>query len=474
MMTIYIIASLILAGAFLLIKNIFLRKVLIILSLIDQSAFTYYAFLHLGEADTPFFAYDSLGVLLTAVLTILSFATFYHSLIYFKEHKTISRHQRIYLASLGLLISAMTATYFSSTMGVMWASIEATTLAVAVLIYHERTKVSIEATWKYIFISSIGIALAFIGIMFLSAVAADNGLSNLDIDGLVGVAKQMDPTWLKISFVLILTGFSAKMGLFPLHTVCIDAHTVAPPPISAFISTSLMNVGFVGIYRMYTIVAQTEILAWSNSVLLIIGVLSILFSATQLIRVKHFKRMIAFSSLEHMGIVAICLSAGGIGHYAAILHIVLHSFIKSALFYQIAQVKTVFGTYSISHTGNYIKKNPIGALIILFGFIVIVGIPPSGLFYTELLMIKSMLLGGQTYIVILILILLTIILFALGKNFLQLLYGNAKEDISDDQIPISRWHYVSQFVLLGLIVYLGFNPPDLLVGFINSAIEIIQ
>jgi hydrogenase-4 component F len=474
MIIIYLIGLILIAGLFTIPKPIILQKLLILITLAAQTSLLVYSYLHLDESDAVYFTFGALGVLLTAVLTILSFATFYHSLDHFVQAGDSKRNIGIYCASLTILIAAMTATYFANTMGVMWASIEATTLSVAVLIYHDRTKISVEATWKYIYISSIGIAIAFIGIMFLSVVVADSGLDTLNIDSIIQVANQLDPIWLKISFVLILTGFSAKMGLFPLHTVCIDAHTVAPPPISAFISTALMNVGFVGIYRIYSIIAQTPALVWANNVLLVMGMLSVLFAASQLVRANHFKRMFAFSSLEHMGLIAICLSMGGVGYYAAILHLILHSFAKSALFYQISQVKQLNDTYSISDSGDYIKRNPTGALIIILSFITISAVPPSGVFYTELLMFKSMFANGHYYIIILLAILLTIIIYAMGKNFLHLLFSPADSVLPADHItPIRKTLYISQFVLLGLVIYLGFNTPEMVTELIQNAIKVI-
>ena len=468
-MVIYFLVAFLCGGLILLLRNKTANLVLRSAFLLTQLGVTSYAFLHAGLTDSIYFNFDSIGIILAGVLSILSIATFYHSYLHHKRHPISITNESIYYASLILLITAMTGAYFTNHMGVLWAWLEATTLSVSVLIYHERTATSLEATWKYVFICSIGISIAFIGILFLSIVATTEGLTNLFLEDLMSAAKVMDITWLKIAFVLLFTGFSAKLGIFPLHTVCVDAHTAAPTPISAFISTSLMNVGFLGIFRMYSILAQTEAHHWANQILMISGVFSIAISAMQLLRVKHFKRMFAFSSLEQMGIVAVALSIGGIGYYAAILHIVLHSFTKAGLFYQIGQMESILHTYWIKDTGGYMKINPLGAVVVLLLFIMITAIPPSGLFVSELMVFKSLFSGSYYLISILMLLFLSVTIFALSKNFMQLLYSADQE--GPGIVKINNAETISQFILIALILYMAYSPPAFFTRLINSSIS---
>lgn len=469
-MVIYFLVAFVCGGLILLLRNKTVNLVLRCAFLLTQLGVTTYAFLHPGVTDSLYFNFDSIGIILTTVLSILSIATFYHSYLYHKRHPINLTNESIYYASLILLITAMTGAYFTNHMGVLWAWLEATTLSVSVLIYHERTATALEATWKYVFICSIGISIAFIGILFLSIAATKGGLTNLFLTDLMAAAKVLDITWLKIAFLLLFTGFSAKLGIFPLHTVCVDAHTAAPTPISAFISTSLMSVGFLGIFRMYSIIVQTEAHHWANQILMISGVISLAVSAMQLLRAKHFKRMFAFSSLEQMGIVAIALSAGGIGYYAAILHIVLHSFAKASLFYQIGQVDSIFHSYWIKDTGGYMKINPLGAIVILLLFIMITGIPPSGLFVSELMVFKSLFAGNHYFISVLVLFLLSVIIFVFGRNFMQLLYSTDQEGHVSGTVEVNKAETASQFILITLIIYLAFWPPSFFTDLINSAI----
>ncbi len=454
-------------------KNDRMTKILSALFLIALLAIITYAFSNLEQMNSTYYKFDNLGLLLSFVLGILSLFTFYHSHLYLKRHNFNSKQEAIYYASLVLLITAMMSAYFAENIAVLWVSIEATTLFVSILIFHERNKEALEATWKYLFVSSFGVALAFIGILFLSITASSNGITDLSLSHLLKIAPLMSPIWLKMTFLLVLTGFSAKMGLFPLHTVAIDAHTVAPPPISAFISTTLMNVGFLGIYRVFCIISQTEVIQWAQNVLLIVGVLSIFMSAIQLLKIRHYKRMFAFSSLEHMGIVALGLGIGGIGYYAAILHLVFHSFVKAGLFYQIGQVYQFFKSYWIKDVSGYFKRNPIGGLALILGVISILAIPPSGLFVSEFLVFKAMFLAGHYYIGIFVLILLTVIIYSFSKNSFHLLYDNPKLEMTEAVKP-NPYETISQFVLFGLVIYLGINPPVFFTDLINSAIAILN
>jgi hydrogenase-4 component F len=474
MIVVYLLIAVATGGAVYCFRSRVITRLFILLFLVTQTVLTVYAFCHLNERDSTYFTFDSLGVILSIVLTLLSFATFYHSYIYLKRNSDSKRNKSIYYAALIMLSASLNGAYFADHLGTLWSFIEATTLCVAVLIYHDRTSHALEATWKYIFICSIGLAIALVSILCISIVASKEGIPDLNLSSIIAHAQGMDTIWIKIAFVLALTGFSAKMGLFPLYSVCVDAHTVAPAPISAFISTTLMNVGFLGIYRIYCIVAQTDALPWANRVLMIAGILSMTLAAVQLLKIKHFKRMFAFSSMEHMGIITLALSAGGIGYYAAVLHITLHSFAKAGLFYQIGQVHSVYHSYLIRESGNYMKLNPVGAVVVMLTFICVTAIPPSGLFISEFMMFKSLFAGDHYFVAITALFLLTVILFVIGKCLMHLLYYNGKDLTTDQSFKISNLETLSQFVLIGLIIYLGINPPEFFTDLITGATAIIS
>ena len=454
-------------------RNNLVRILLLVGFLSLQTAMAFYGFLHLntGELGGNFY-YDSLGVLFLFVLSILSYTTVFHSYRYLQNRGDNSHIQSIYFTALIILIAAMTSVYLSASIGVMWVLIEATTLSVAVLIYHERTHLSLEATYKYVFICSIGITFAFVGIVFLSKALQEANSVNLSFTDIPGHLQNVNTFWLKLAFIFMLVGFSTKMGLFPMHTIEVDANTVAPPPISAFISTALLNVGFLAIFRTYSLMAHTSILPWMNQILLWCGFLSIFVSAVYILSVNHIKRMFAYSSLEHMGLVAIGLASGGIGYFAAILHMVLHSFVKASVFYQIDQVYRVFNTFIISKTGNYFNKNISGALVMLLIFISITAIPPSGMFISEFLIFLSLFKSHNILIFILVLLLMTMIMWALGKNIFSMVFLPQNEP-TGKFVKISPWESSTQFILLFVAIYLGLNPPHFFVQLINDAIHLL-
>ena len=308
--------------AIVLLKNKTVTRIITIGFVLLHIWLTIHCWINLNKTELGYFTFSSLGVLLLAVLSLLTIPTVYHGFIYAKKDE--AKKFNIYHSALIALMTFMTGAYLANGMTVLWIFVEATTLAVAALIYHDRSEMALEATWKYVFICSTVIAIAYLGILFLGFIYGRGDASNISFASLANIINQANPLYLKIAFVFVLIGFSTKMGLFPMHTVTIDAHSVSPPPISALISTTLMNVGFLAIFRVYTLFASSSILPFMNSVLILSGLLSLLIAAGYMLKAKHLKRMLAYSSLENMGLVAIAVGVGGYGYYAALLLIVLH------------------------------------------------------------------------------------------------------------------------------------------------------
>jgi len=448
-----------------------LARILTILFTIMHLFFTAFCWLHLGETALGFFTFDPLGVLLLSVLSILTITTVYHGFIYVKDD--IPRTYSIYHAALMALVFAMSGAYLANGMTVVWIFVEATTIAVAALIYHDRTPASLEATWKYIFVCSVGIALAYIGILFLGFTVRDARLLHLSFDSISRIARLANPLYLKIAFVFVLIGYSTKMGLFPMHTVTVDAHTVAPAPISAFISTTLMNVGFLAIFRIYALFSATSIFQFMNHVLILSGILSLLVSSGYMLKAKHNKRMLAYSSLENMGIVAIAVGVGGIGYYAAILHIILHSFTKAGLFYQFGQSYKVMGTYQLDDSSDYMTLYPAGATALLLGLLCITAIPPSGMFISELLLLKAMIQSGQYIYLLITAVLLCFVLYALLTRVLHIVFSHPREAKTLSHQQVNPWQTITQFILFGLVIFICFVQPVQLRELIYSIIKVL-
>jgi hydrogenase-4 component F len=341
------------------------------------------------------------------------------------------------------------------------------------LIYHHRNKLALEGTWKYVFICAISITFVFIGILFLSLSLQHAGSGDLSFSNLIAYKDQLNPFWLRLAFLFIFTGFTAKLGLVPMYTAGIDAKDKAPAPAGALLASVLMNLGFTGIFRFYSVVAQTSLFHWANLIIFIAAILSVFVATVYMTRVTNIKRMFAYSGIEHMGIVMLGIAAGGIGYYAAVLHIILHAFVKSGLFFHFNQLYRTFQSKSIQHVGNYFKYNPAGAIVLLIGFISATAMPPSGLFVSEFMIFRSLFEGSYIILLVVVLILLTIVIWAFGKNILKILFLPVP-GIDESNIPkISPWESLTQYILMFTAIWLGLNPPDVFVHLIQDAVKIL-
>ncbi len=466
----YFIGSLLIGIALIVNKSKAVNYALAGAFLVLQWGLTIYACFHYQEADLVYFTFDSLGLILLITLSIIAVPAVIHSWLYIERHDETPQSRGVYFAAIIGLIMAIGAGYLSNHIAVTWIFTEITTLSASALIYHHRNKLALEGTWKYVFICAISITFIFIGILFLSLSLGKAGSDDLSFKYLIANSDKLNPFWLQLAFLFIFTGFTAKLGLVPMFTAGVDAKDKAPGPAAALLSSVLMNLGFVGIFRIYVVVANTPLHHWANLVIGIAAFLSVFVATVYMIKVKNIKRMFAYSSIEHMGLVMLGIAMGGIGYYAAILHIVLHALVKSSLFFQYNQIYRVFQSKSIYSVGNYFKYNPTGAIVLLFCFISATAMPPSGLFVSEFLIFRSMFEAHQLLLLIAILLLLTMIIWAFGKNIFKMLFI-PPVGIDEREIPtINPWESTSQIVLLLGSVYLGLNPPLAFVHLIKESL----
>jgi hydrogenase-4 component F len=470
---IYLISAFVIAGLLFANRNAILNNLLIILFGILQIGFTIYACFNYKKSVLEYFTFDSLGLLLLMTLSIITIPALIHSYLYIIRHDETPQSRGIYFAALVFLIASITAAYLANHIAVIWIFTEMTTLSASMLIYHHRNKLALEGTWKYVFICAISITFVFIGILFLSLSLQHAGSNDLSFANLMAYKDQLNPFWLRLAFLFIFTGFTAKLGLVPMYTAGIDAKDKAPAPAGALLASVLMNLGFVGIFRFYAIVAHTPLFHWANLVIFIAAILSIFVATVYMTKVMNIKRMFAYSGIEHMGIVMLGIAAGGVGYYAAILHIILHAFVKSGLFFQFNQLYRTFQSKSIQHVGNYFKYNPAGAIVLLIGFISATAMPPSGLFVSEFLIFRSLFEGNYIILLMLVLLLLTIVIWAFGKNILKILFLPVA-GLDDSKMPkINPWESLTQYLLMFTAIWLGLDPPAIFVQLIQDAVKIL-
>ena len=412
-----------------------------------------------------FFTFDELGTLFYTLLAVVAVFIFIHSEAYLKRDDI--KDYRNYFALLMLLTTAITGVYFANNIAITWILLETTTLCGAGILYYRRSEATLEATWKYLFVCSTGIAIAYLGILLLCAAATNSSLSYEDLPQIIANGN---PLYLKAAFLLVLTGYSCKMEIFPLYTIGVDANFAAPAPASALLSTGLVNAGFLAIFRIYRLFAHTEIFGWVKNVMLIIGVLSLVVGALFLRRTNNYKRFLSYSTVENMGIVAIGLGVGGAGVWAAVFHVVCHTFIKSSLFLQIAIVRQVYNGYRINRLGDYININKVGAIAIMVGMVAVLAFPPSPLFISELMIMAEALAGGNWWLITIMVVLLCIVIFTICHRFIKLCYQPNQDELHPSNID-RRLSYSALSLLLVALV-LGLWQPEFLASIIDKIVTI--
>ena len=412
-----------------------------------------------------FFTFDELGTLFYTLLAVVAVFIFIHSEAYLKRDDI--KDYRNYFALLMLLTTAITGVYFANNIAITWILLETTTLCGAGILYYRRSEVTLEATWKYLFVCSTGIAIAYLGILLLCAAATNSSLSYEDLPQIIANGN---PLYLKAAFLLVLTGYSCKMEIFPLYTIGVDANFAAPAPASALLSTGLVHAGFLAIFRIYRLFAHTEIFGWVQNVMLIIGVLSLVVGALFLRRTNNYKRFLSYSTVENMGIVAIGLGVGGAGVWAAVFHVVCHTFIKSSLFLQIAIVRQVYNGYRINRLGDYININKVGAIAIMVGMVAVLAFPPSPLFISELMIMAEALSGGDWWLIAIMVVLLCIVIFTICHRFIKLCYQPNQDELHPSNID-RRLSYSALSLLLVALV-LGLWQPEFLTSIIDKIVTL--
>ncbi len=471
MIGIYLGAAFIISILLFFNRNKTINYTLVICFLLLQCGFTAYEYLHINIPELYYFKPDALSILLLITLSIISIPAMYHSYVYLESKQDTSGHVSIYFAAMVVLLTAISAAYLSNHIAVTWIFVELTTLSASALIYHRRNNRTLEGTWKYVFVCAISITLVFVGILFLSFALQQAGADDLSFDILLKKAPELNLFWLRLAFIFIFTGFTAKLGLVPMYTAGIDAKDKAPSPAGALFSSVLMNMGFVAIFRFYIIVSHTSLHSWANHVIIIAAILSVFVATVYMTKVKNIKRMLAYSSIEHMGLVMLGVASGGIGYYAAILHIIFHAFTKSSIFFQMGQIYRIYNSKSIYDVGNYFKYNLTGAMVMLLAFFIVTAMPPSGLFISEFMIFRSLFEANYLPLLIIVMLLLTMIIWAFGKNMFKLIFSQPVGFNETNLEKIKPIESLSQFIFLGLVVYLGINPPAQFVTLIQESIK---
>ena len=412
------------------------------------------------------FRADNMALLFHVLMTVVLGFSLIHSSSYLKAENVSTRSYKTYYTLLMLLAVAITCVYYSDNIAMTWVFLEATTICSAGIIYHREFKQSLEATWKYVFVCSTGIAMAYLGIMLLATVAQHGAL---DYASLKEAIVEGDSLYLKVAFLLMVVGYSCKMEIFPLYTVGVDANYAAPAPASAFISTALVNAGFVSIMRIYTLYAHSDVFEWARHVLILIGVLSLAVGAMFLRRANNYKRFLSYSTVENMGIVAIGLGIGGVALWAAVFHVVCHTFVKSSMFYHVGIMRHVYDSYSINRIGNYININRVGAIGFIVGTLVLLAFPPSPLFISEVKIFSEIVSVEKWWLLVVMLVLMCVVLYSIWSRSLRLSYHSNQDELHLSAVN-RRLSYIASLPLV-LAIVLGLWQPKVLDDAIENIIS---
>lgn len=409
------------------------------------------------------------GLLVLVVTAFIFVCIAPYSVLYMRAQAM--RNEPVFIGSMLLFVGAMAMAAVAEHPIVFWIAIETTTLVSAPLIFIHRSKKALEATWKYVLICSVGIALALLGFFFITLAMDQAGLDvAMSFTALNGAAVKLDPLWLKTGFVFVLIGFGTKMGLAPMHTWLPDAHSEAPSPASALLSGALLNCAFLGIYKVHTLMVLAGLGQFSGNLLIGFGLFSILVAGIFILNQADYKRMLAYSSIENMGIIAFGVGVGGLGLYGAMLHLIHHSLLKSSLFLSAGNVVLGFGTKLVSRCGGLVQALPRTGVALLAGFVGISGLPPFGAFISELLILLGAFRSGHPWAAALFIATLVLVVAGFSRIMLSLAFGPQREEVQIHEQPL---RLLSPCVLLLTSAVLCLWMPDALQQMITSAIAVL-
>lgn len=385
----------------------------------------------------------------------------------------VNAPEAVHTACLLAFLATMTLVAASRNLGLLWVAVEATTLATAPLIYFHRQPRSLEATWKYLLVCSVGIALALLGnfLLVVASAGADGAGGTLEVRELVARGAALRAPWLKAAFVFLLVGYGTKMGLAPMHTWLPDAHSEAPSPVSALLSGALLNCAFLGILRAHSICAAAGWGEFSGRLLVGFGLLSMGLAAAFLVNQADYKRLLAYSSVEHMGLLALGAGMGGTALYGALLHAVNHSVVKAALFMVAGNLLAAYRTKIAGRTGGALRILPVSGALWLAGLFAITGSPPFGTFASEFTMLREAFAQGRGGVAALALLALAVAFAGMARIFLGMALGRPPEGVA---IPRERAAaFMPALALLAVSLLLGLWIPGALDGLLGNAARLL-
>ena len=423
-------------------------------------------------AAGEFLQVDDLNVVFIVLNTFVGFTTSVFSASYIAHELETGRltpvYLRFYHAMYQVLMLAMNLALLANNIGLMWVAIELATLTTVLMVGLYRTHEALEAAWKYFILGSVGIALALFGTILVYVAArpaVGEGLDAMAWTVLIGKVATFDPALLNLAFIFLLLGYGTKVGLAPLHAWLPDAHAEGPTPISAVLSGLLLNVALYAVLRFKMLLAANAEALAPGPLMITMGLASLLFAAFMLYRRRDIKRMFAYSSIEHMGIIAFAFGMGGpLANFAGLLHMTMHSLTKSAIFFAVGHIAQAKGTQKIADIRGLTETHPVLGWGLVVGVVAIAGMPPFGIFMSEFLVVSSTFAREPLFAIPLV----AGLLVAFGALLLRL-NGLAFGEPHGSKAPVEA-SYVPMLAHLALVLAAGlYLPPPLVDWFQHVA-----
>lgn len=431
----------------------------------------------------PWFHVDALGALFVLIIGLIGFCIAVYSVGLVRQLTDDGKYGpsqvKQYYAFYSLFLFTMLLAATTNNIIIMWAAIEATTLASALLVALKNTHHALEATWKYIMVCTAGVAFGLFGTLLIYANAADvitDPHMAAFISGIMPEADRLDPAIVRLAFAFIVIGFGTKAEVFPMHTWMPDTLSQAPGSISALLSGVVLKCSMLIIIRFDMLASRAIGNDFPHLLLLIIGVCSIVFSSFALFAQKDIKRKLAYSSCENAGVIMLCLGIGGpLGIAAALLHSMFHGLAKSLCFCLTENVEHAFGTRDLTQIKGIVERAPITAALMVVGFLALAGFPPFAMFISEFMtFVAAFAAGSPWWLVVIVALALTVAISGLTRVVITSVFGKTlHEPVDTEHRESSAWMLVPEIVLAVCIAWFGIATPAPIVRGVENAVSIV-
>jgi hydrogenase-4 component F len=425
-----------------------------------------------GPALGGWLAVDAPGLLALSTVSVVFLVCAVYVQGYLAVHP--ERDNRVFVGSLLVLLAAMTAVSLAQHLGLLWVVIELTTLSTAPLIYFKHDALSLEATWKYLMVCSLGIALALLGTFFLAlASAGPGGPRSLLVGELVAGGPALSRPWVRAAFVFLLAGYGTKMGLAPFHAWKPDAYGEAPGVLGALLSGGVTNIAFLALVRVLQVCNAAGEGPFARKSMVGIGLLSMMVAVTFIVGQRDVKRLLAYSSVEHMGILALGVGLGGAASAGAFFHMVNNGLAKSVLFLTAGNIQRAFGSKRVDQIRGAARRLPVSGAAFLAGFLAITGSPPFSPFYSELAILDGALGGRRFVVAALFLVLLAAVFVAMGAAVLRVVQGDPGDAPVPAKFRDAALTAGPPLALVLLVLLLGVWVPRRLLDLFQAAASLV-